>query len=96
MSYTVTVTRTPIASGAVVLPERTEGQPLFADGPKGIRVFMVVSIEDKFRFDSLPFPEDGEKRRTVKVRNLVTAQDVKVRRGPCGLGCYCGAEVVSA
>lgn len=90
MSYRVTVTRTPITEGAVTLPEWLEGVPLVVEQGFGPRLFMVVDDGDRASFDELPF---GKSDETVRVTNLLTDEEVLVKRGDCGLGCYCAAVV---
>lgn len=85
------LTREPITAGAVTTPEVVEGNCLFAEC-EGVTVFMILDDHDRDLFDNLPH----RSRKTVLVQNLITLQYVRVKRAPCGLGCYCAAKIVSA
>lgn len=85
------VIREPIKAGAVVTPERVEGEGLFAD-LANVRVMLIVTPEDMAAFDALP----PRSKRTVRVVNLLTDEPLYITRAPCGLGCYCSARIVGA
>jgi hypothetical protein len=50
-----------------------------------------ISDEDYKAFKTLR----GRTKKTVLVHDRITDKTYRVRRGPCGLGCYCGAVVVT-
>lgn len=54
------------------------------------RLKIFVSIRDRDRFDTLPA---GPSSAKIRVTDLNTGKRYTIRRGPCGLGCYCAAEL---
>jgi hypothetical protein len=59
------------------------------DGPLDKRRLMLtIPMEDAWSIDLLP---PGASAEMTNVTDLLTGEDFIVARGPCGLGCYCGA-----
>ncbi len=82
-----------IKAANTVYPEkRIEGSGLYVDNPETGKTFMLlISDADRDEFDALP---PGATDQTVKVEDQITETWHEVRRGRCGLGCFCGAEFV--
>jgi hypothetical protein len=57
-------------------------------GPRAATIAIVLTKEDLAKFNAL-----GEGDAPVEVINQVTGYPHLVERGPCGLGCYCGARL---
>jgi len=70
--------------------EQLKDFALMGDGSD--RIILLVSEEDRNEFDALPKGEAGA-LFGVAVTDTATGHTLMVRRGPCGAGCFCGAEV---
>jgi len=86
MDVPVTVIRIPPMGTE---PEVLTGEPLYAE-LEGVTVYLLLSPADRALFDNLPH----RSRKVVIVRNLLTGFLVRVKRAPCGAGCYCAAAIV--
>ena len=84
---------TPTLPGVLFTPFAPADMPgeRIPDDLGNRRLRLRISEEDDRRFDLLP-PRSGD--HACVVTDLLTGTSYWVRRAPCGLGCYCAAEVV--
>lgn len=59
------------------------------DGDNPHEINLHVSEQDRLAFNALPRGGSGQ---AVTVTDQITLGLYRVRRAPCGLGCYCAAE----
>ena len=59
-----------------------------------VRIHMDLTKQDWKAFQAIPDPRQTPNLNAVIVTDQYTGRKFKVSKAPCGLRCYCDAEVV--